>query len=248
VIIETPIIWSLYRIINKLNGKVYIGQAQDYQHRWSDHRLAVRKNRPTQIIHHAMIKYGIENFEFDVIACCKTQDDANYTETELVKQYDSFVRNGHGYNATLGGLNAPKSEEWKQKLREHWADPAYKARVGAAISKTHMGMGHTEATRQKLSIVRSGAGNSNFGKPRTEETKTKIANALIGILHTDERKKKQSLAKIKTTPEQELEIRNKFSAGYNIAQLAREYNFSNTLIRRVLNLKCSKDYRNKTSA
>lgn len=234
--IETPTIWSLYRITNKINGKVYIGQAQDYKHRWSDHRLAVRGNKPTQIIHHAMIKYGIDNFDFEVIASCKTQDDANYTETELVEQYGSFVRNG-GYNATLGGMNAPKTEEWKQKLRDHWANPEYKAKVGAAISQTHMGMGHTEATRQKLSIVRSGAGNSNFGKPRGEETKQKIANTLKGVSHTKERRKNQSLAKIKTTPEQEQEIKSKFATGINVAQLARQYAVSKTLIRRVVGLK-----------
>ena len=54
-------IWSLYRITNKINGKIYIGQAQDFKHRWSDHKLAVKNNKPTQAIHHALIKYGLDN-------------------------------------------------------------------------------------------------------------------------------------------------------------------------------------------
>ena len=59
----------------------------------------------------------MENFTFEVIASCKTQDDANYIETELVKQYDSYISTNKGYNVTLGGMNAPKSEEFKQMMR-----------------------------------------------------------------------------------------------------------------------------------
>ena len=40
--------------------------------------------------------YGLENFEFEVVACCKTQDNANELETLLVMQYDSFIKNGKG--------------------------------------------------------------------------------------------------------------------------------------------------------
>lgn len=77
--------------------------------------MLLKNNKPTQIIHHAMIKCGLDNFVFEVIASCRSQDNANYIETELVKQYDSFVKNGKGYNVTLGGMNAPKSNEWEQK-------------------------------------------------------------------------------------------------------------------------------------
>lgn len=69
---ENTKIWSIYRITNKINNKNYIGQAISVSRRWSDHRRAVLLNKPTQIIHHAMIKYGLENFEFEIIACCKS--------------------------------------------------------------------------------------------------------------------------------------------------------------------------------
>ena len=135
--LETQKIWSLYRITNLINGKVYIGQAADVSKRWSDHRRAVKLNKPTQTIHHALIKYGLEHFAFDIIACCLTQEDANETETVLVSQYDSFVANGKGYNATHGGMNAPKSEEFKQTMRDHWADPNYKEQVSQSISQAY---------------------------------------------------------------------------------------------------------------
>lgn len=105
----------IYKITNLINGKIYIGQARNVAKRWSDHRAACKHNRPTQAIHRAFIKYGLENFTFEVIASCKTQDDVNEIETICVKQYDSYRK---GYNNTNGGSNAPKTEEWKAKVSE----------------------------------------------------------------------------------------------------------------------------------
>jgi group I intron endonuclease len=115
---EAQKIWSLYCITNLLNNKVYIGQATNVPKRWSDHRRAGELKKPTQPIHNAIIKYSIDNFKFEVIASCKTQVDANEIETILVKQYDSFISNDKGYNATFGGMNAPKSNEWKAHMSE----------------------------------------------------------------------------------------------------------------------------------
>ena len=189
-------IWSLYLITNKVNGKVYVGQAAEVAKRWYDHRKAVRMNKPTQIVHHAMIKYGLDNFVFEIIACCRSQEDANYTETELVKQYDSFTGNGKGYNATLGGMNAPKTEEWKRKVSEklmghevsqETRDKVSKGNTGKVrseefkkgVSDFHKGKIVSEETKEKLSNINKG--NTNFkGKQHSEEAKQKISKANKG--------------------------------------------------------------------
>lgn len=181
-------IWSLYRITNLVNGKVYIGQAEDYQHRWADHRRAVRLNKPTQAVHYAMIKYGLDNFAFEVIASCRTQDDANEIETVLVAQYDSFIKSGKGYNATLGGMNAPKSEAWKQTMRDHWADPEYKTRVSEAISEAHQAKTPEEKAEQIAKIM---ATKSTWTEEFREDYSRRIAKALTGIPQTEERRQKQ---------------------------------------------------------
>src|ERR1700744_416661 len=103
----------LYRLTNKNKGKVYIGQAKNLKHRWAIHKKAVKNNEPTQIIHQALIKYGINGFDWDIIVMCKTLDDANELETELISQYESHVSTGKGYNVSLGGWNAPKPESFK---------------------------------------------------------------------------------------------------------------------------------------
>jgi group I intron endonuclease len=180
---EKQKIFSLYCIVNKINEKSYIGQTIAPKQRWYDHKQA--SLNPKVPLQFAIKKYGKENFEFKVIAQCKTQDDANFLETELVKQYDSFVRNGKGYNATLGGSNAPKTEEWKQKIRQRWQDPEYREHILENLHSPEV-RAKAQASLQEIIATRS-----------PEEQKAiddKIRQSLLGKKHTEERKRNNSLA------------------------------------------------------
>lgn len=115
--------YYIYKITNKINGKIYIGQARDVRLRWRSHKSSAsmvkegRKKRGDngiQVIHLAIAKYGIENFTFEIIEEVDTLDEANERETYWVSYYDSYH---NGYNLTLGGFNAPKTEEWKEKVK-----------------------------------------------------------------------------------------------------------------------------------
>src|ERR1019366_1526047 len=110
-------IYYLYIITNLVNQKVYVGQSIEPKNRWKAHQNAALK-KPTQTIHFAMAKHGIENFTFEVIAVSFNQDDTNDTETLLVQQHESHISTGKGYNVSLGGSNAPKTEEWKAYMSE----------------------------------------------------------------------------------------------------------------------------------
>jgi len=197
---KTQKIWSLYRITNLINGKVYIGQAADVSRRWHDHRRAVKLNKPTQAIHYALIKYGLNNFEFIVIASCKSQEDANFTETLLVSQYDSFIKNGNGYNVTLGGMNAPKTDEWKQAMKA-WRNSLSEEEKAEIKTK------QSEATRQQIAEK----GHPAQGRVVTQETRDlqrkirlknpieytekirqHISEAHIGIKDSDKTKSKKA--------------------------------------------------------
>ena len=92
----------LYKIANKINKKVYIGQTNNPSRRWSCHKNNAKKDYIKQYIHHAMKKYGIFNFTFEIISCCKSLDDANQTEELLIEQYNSRDKNC-GYNLRKGG-------------------------------------------------------------------------------------------------------------------------------------------------
>lgn len=180
-------IWHIYKITNLINNKVYIGQASDVSKRWSDHRRAYKLNKPTQIIHHAFIKYGLDNFQFEIISCCKNQEDANDTETTLVSQYDSYISK-NGYNATNGGANAPKTEEWRQKMRERHASRteeeklAWKNKLSEATHKQIEERGHPAqgTKRNEEQIERLVVALKNRNIEYTPELRKKMSDAHKG--------------------------------------------------------------------
>jgi group I intron endonuclease len=187
----------LYRIHCLINQKNYIGQTINITNRWSQHKTAVRNNKPTQVIHHALIKHGIENFVFEHIASCMTQDQANELETELVSQYESHISTGKGYNNTRGGFNAPKTDEWKAHMSEvmkQWHKDG---------KQPPMPSGDNHWTHQPE--------NANKVETWTQQLQTKFDNGelitwnkglpteeqpMFGKVHSEETKQLQSIAAI----------------------------------------------------
>ena len=88
----------IYQITNLINGKIYIGQTNNIQKRWANHRC---NNDPDMVIARALRKYGIDNFKFEVLLRGLTPDEANQKEIELIKEKNSLVP--YGYNVATGG-------------------------------------------------------------------------------------------------------------------------------------------------
>lgn len=89
---------GIYKITNKLNNKVYIGQSNNIERRYKEH---FNCKQPKQKIDQAIQEDGKQNFSFEVIEEC---DETNLTEREKywIQYYDSF---NNGYNMTKGGQN-----------------------------------------------------------------------------------------------------------------------------------------------
>ena len=93
----------IYKITNKVNGKVYIGQTtRTLEVRKQEHLDCAFMYKLNTHIYNAMRKYGANNFVFEEICKAKDIDELNYLETYYILQYDS-VRNG--YNMSYGGDN-----------------------------------------------------------------------------------------------------------------------------------------------
>lgn len=59
--------YSIYLITNKVNSKKYIGfTSRKLQARWKQH-ISSSKNNSKFLIHKAIRKYGISNFEIEII-------------------------------------------------------------------------------------------------------------------------------------------------------------------------------------
>lgn len=142
----------IYKIKNKINGKIYIGQTwRNIAERVNEHCKKSGKN----ILNKAIKKYKRENFDIEILTFCSTQEIADHWEMYFITKYNTII---FGYNLTLGGSRGKHSESTKRK-----------------ISKANKGQVRTEEQIKKMSIVSSGERNGNFGKKHTDEAKAKIS-------------------------------------------------------------------------
>lgn len=101
----------VYKIENKINKKIYVGQTNNLDRRMQEHKHDERNNHP---IHNAIKKYGWENFEVSVLYY-----GVNYNEKEkeYIKLYKSN-RKEYGYNITAGGQDSSGENNPQSKLSQ----------------------------------------------------------------------------------------------------------------------------------
>jgi group I intron endonuclease len=157
----------IYKIINLVNGKIYIGQTnRAIETRFKEH-LSDAEHRPDEYsyLHNSMNKYGKENFSVEKVYECNKQELSD-NERYYIKLYNTFE--GEGYNLTEGGDHAGRSEKSKKKQ-----------------SKTMLGSGnhfygkhHSKETKRKIVKNRNKTylGNDNpfYGKKHTQESLDKM--------------------------------------------------------------------------
>ena len=95
-------ICGVYKIENLINGKAYIGQSRDIIGRWNRHISSMKTG--TQVLYNAMRKYGVENFNFEILIECE-EDLLDLMEIYYIKKYNTYIHseNSNGYNMTTGG-------------------------------------------------------------------------------------------------------------------------------------------------
>ena len=152
---------GIYKVTNRVNGKVYIGQSVDIGRRWHTHMTA----KDDIYFHKAIQKYGVENFKWEVIEQCKKKD-LDEREIYWIEYYDSFNK---GYNRTKGGDGVSDGEDhpmWKGGIS---LDPEYKKK-------------HYEANKDKI---------KEKGKEYYEANKDKMKEKVKEYYETNKEKKKE---------------------------------------------------------
>lgn len=228
----------LYRITNTENKKVYIGQTNNPDLRWSQHKSNAKYKRGNQVITRAITKYGSDVFEFDVIATCRTQEDVDIVEEQIIQQYDSRNKE-KGYNVDIGGNTSPRTPEITEK-------------ISAALQKHYetndgwlKGGTLTEEWKQNISKASVGKLGTNTGKTFNDEWRKNISQSLMGKQLSEEHMRSLSESHkglIASNRKLTFEIAEQMRAEYSLGditqkQLGVKYGLSQSTIFNILNRK-----------
>jgi group I intron endonuclease len=163
---------TVYKIINKLDSKIYIGQTtQPLNDRWAQHKCDAKLFRHDMVIHRAIRKYAIENVSIVPIVLCKSIEELNHREAYYIKLFNSIAPNG--YNTDPGGGNRKMTEQTKKRL----SIKATGRKCGPAWNK---GIPATKETIAKLKAAQAGENNGMFGRTHREDSRKKISEKAKG--------------------------------------------------------------------
>lgn len=91
--------YYLYKITNLVNGKLYIGITAYPEKRKRQHLYEKPRKGRVSLIKLASVKYGAENFSFEVL-CVGKKDYILDLEVKAIAAYDTI---SNGYNISRGG-------------------------------------------------------------------------------------------------------------------------------------------------
>lgn len=159
---------GIYQILNKVNGKFYIGSALDIKQRWRQHKHYLRLGNHQNIyLQRAWNKYWETSFEFLILEICSKEELITKEQAWLNWTQSFNLAIGYNLNPTAGSsLGIKHSDEAKQKM---------------SAAKKKM----TEETKLKMSLAHK-------GKKRTEEHKANIQAAMKGKIRLPYKSKHQT--------------------------------------------------------
>ncbi len=154
----------IYEFVNKINGKIYVGQAKDFKSRLRCHKYHTKSNKKNSPFYAALRKYGWDNFIINIIEECDVEI-LNEREEYWIEEKNCLYP--YGYNLMKGGNQYEMSDETKKKISESRKGIKFSDKHIENLKKSHMGNKLSEETKKKISEI-------NKGKIHSEDTRLKL--------------------------------------------------------------------------
>lgn len=100
---------AVYQILNKINGKMYIGSSIHLNKRINDHLCMLRTNKHENCyLQHAYNKYGVKNFEINILEYGSCKSDIRVKEQKWIDKLNVCnPENGYNINRLANGGSLP---------------------------------------------------------------------------------------------------------------------------------------------
>lgn len=238
---------GVYAIINRIDGKQYIGSAVSLVARWDKHRSTLRAAIHRNIkLQRAWNKYGEAAFEFRKLLICAPKELLFYEQRCIdgyKPEYNLFPTAGSAF----GYKHSPES---LAKLGARRRGTKHTAETLAKISASNTGKKRTPEQRAKLSLKRLSPEHkaallaAATGRIKSPETRAKLSKALKGRKLSPEQVEKTAA-----------KLRGRKLAAAHIAKVVaantgkkRSPGFSETMSRALKGRTFSDEWRAKLSA
>ena len=162
---------GIYKILNKVNGKYYVGSTKNFNTRWNSHKAKLNKNTHTNIhLQNSYNKFGKENFEFHIVEYfCDLKVKETLEEYISQNFKNKRINNLLLKNEIISALILIR-EQFYLDIAKNELEKCYNLQFDAS------GGDVTDVTRLKMSLVKKGKSNNRIGKKHTDDAKIKIGN------------------------------------------------------------------------
>jgi group I intron endonuclease len=166
---------GIYSIVNKINGKRYVGSAVILNERRNTHFYFLRHGKHyNPHLQAAWNKYGESNFEFEILEEVEDKSQLTVREQHWMDFYKSY-NSENGYNIEPDAVRHTHSKEMRKKIGD--------GNRGKFVSLE---------TRQKQSAALLGENHPMFHKKLPKEWRDNVVKALIG-----RKRSKETIEKIR---------------------------------------------------
>lgn len=169
---------GIYKIINVVNNKFYVGSAVDLKRRKTRHFSELRNNKHSNgRLQNSWNKYGEQAFVFVVVEELSEAADLLAAENVWLKEHvgkDYCYNLGVDATAPMMGFGGELSPTWGRKrtpeelAAQNWKGKKHNPESKAKIREFLLGKPKSAEVRAKISATLSGEGNYWYGKKRPD--------------------------------------------------------------------------------